>query len=279
MTNTTNDAQTRFPVPAAAPEPAAFTAEEAGRLQSRLMPLLERQMRLKTQGDSASMPEEEAAELMESVVFTLRFGLDTRGLSERALLTEDLAPLFRESQKTVTDFAAETEALYKKALAEVRTWGSRALRDTLAGIGGSLRAYDARIYAHRVPGMIDYPLCLPLPESLQGITYLHEYLRRLTIENELLCRFAPARVAALLSRACPEYRELIVNLYEPVAADVAGLSMLGGGGDAPGGDGRAGGRIAKQLSPLPPSAARALLQAAARNACGRLALSRPGACA
>jgi hypothetical protein len=55
--------------------------------------------------------------------------------------------------------------------------------------------------------------------------------------------------------------------------------MLGGGETLLEVTAAQGGRIAKQLSPLPPSAARALLQAAARNACGRLALSRPGACA
>ncbi len=247
-------------------------------LQGRLMPLLERQMRLKTQGDSASMPEEEAAELMESVVFTLRFGLDARGLPDRALLTEDLTPLFKEAQKAVMDCAAETEEIYRKALVEVRTWGSRALSDTLAGIGGSLRAYDARLYAHRVPGMIDYPLCLPVPEALRGITYLREYLRRLLIENGLLRRFAPVRVTALLSRACAEYRELIVNLYEPVAANVVGLSVLGGGETLLEVTAAQARRIAGQLSPLSPPAARALLCAAARSACRRLALSHPGAC-
>jgi hypothetical protein len=41
---------------------------------------------------------------------------------------------------------------------------------------------------------------------------------------------------------------------------------------------RAGRRIAGQLSPLSPPAARALLCAAARSACRRLALSHPGAC-
>jgi hypothetical protein len=242
-------------------------------MQRRLMPLLEHQMQLLTQGDSASLPSEEAEELLESVVYTLRLHLQTCGLPTRAMLTDDLVALFAQAQQTLFSCVAETEALYQTARRSIRLWGSRSLRDTLQGIGDTLPFYDARLYAHRAPCEIDYQLCLPVPETLLGIAYLREYLRRLLAENELLARFSPQRVQALLARACPEYRQLLQNIYEPVAANAIGLALLGGGETLLEITVPQAQRIAEQLGTLSPSDARALLRSAAGDACSRLAIT------
>ncbi|MCE5341993.1 MAG: DUF6179 domain-containing protein [Eubacteriales bacterium] len=252
---------------------ASFSPQETALIQGRLMLLLERQMRLQTQGDSASLPAEEAEELLESVVFTLRFHLEANGLPTRTMLTAELAALFAQAQKTLFGCVAETETLYQTACRTVRLWGSRSLRDTISAIGDDLPFYDARLYAHRPVGEIDYQLCLPVPETLLGIEYLHEYLRRLLTENELLARLSPTRVQALLKRACPEYRQLLQNLYEPVAANVVGLSLLGGGETLLEITGIQAERIAAQLTALPTAEARARLRTAACEACQRLSLT------
>ena len=54
-----------------------WTAEESNALQSRLWMLLEKQIQRKTQGDSTSMRVEDAAELMESITFTLGRAIST----------------------------------------------------------------------------------------------------------------------------------------------------------------------------------------------------------
>jgi len=254
---------------------APFTGEEAAEAQARLWALLRRQTALKTQGDSASLPEEEAAELLDSVVYTLKLYLEARGLPLRTLLTENPHALLAAAQQTVRDRLLETGRLYRTALRTVRTFGSRSLADTLAGIAGFFKAYDDRLYAHRVPADIDYPLCRPVPDSLRGVTWLQEYLNRLLLENELLCRFSPARVAALLTRARPEYGDLIVNLYEPVAADVTGLSLLGCGETLLELTPAQAERIAGRMRALAPAAARSLLRSAAVDAGRRLGLSGP----
>ena len=100
--------------------------------------------------------------------------------------------------------------------------------DFLARIVAAL-PYDARLAAHCIPAEIDYPLCEPIPDTPAGVCYIRRYLTRLCLENELLIRFSPDRVLRLLTRSCPDYRNAPVNLYEPVAACVTGLALLGGG--------------------------------------------------
>ena len=89
--------------------------------------------------------------------------------------------------------------------------------DTLKSIGRSFDLYDPVLSAHVVSCDIDYQLALPVPDSLLGIDYVHEYLRRLSIENSLLVRMEPGALTSLLDSWMPDWRDLVANLYEPVA--------------------------------------------------------------
>ena len=89
--------------------------------------------------------------------------------------------------------------------------------DTLKSIGRSFDLYDPVLSAHVVPCDIDYQLALPVPDSLLGIDYVHEYLRRLSIENSLLVRIESETLTSLLDSWMPDWRDLVANLYEPVA--------------------------------------------------------------
>jgi hypothetical protein len=256
-----------------ASQEAAFTPEEEIEIQARLWSLLARQACLRTQGDHSSLREEDAAELLDSLVFTLQSHLLGRGLPMRALLTADLAELLKQGQAALQDCFSEAKALYETALQSVATFGSRSLADTLAGIGLFFRRYDIRLYAHHVPADIDYQLCLPVPETIRGVLFIRSYLERLLCENALIVRFAPARVAALLRRASPEYRDLLVNLYEPVAANVIGLSLLGGGETLLEINRVQADQIYHRLSALSPAEARRRLSEAAEAACRRLSVT------
>lgn len=252
---------------------AALTAEEQNVVQARLWALLARQARLRTQGDHSSLREEDAAELLDSLVFTLRYQLFREGLALRALLTADLAELLQRGQAALQACFGETEALYDTALRTVAAFGSRSLQDTLKGVGVFFRAYDVRLYAHRIPAEFDYQLCLPVPDGLRGVLYVHSYLERLLGENALLMRFSPARVTALLGRFAPEYRDLLINLYEPVAAVTVGLSLLGGGETLLELTRAQAEQIHWMLSAFPPVAAHNWLSEAAEAACRRLIIT------
>jgi len=256
---------------------APWTDEESAELEMRLYGLLQSQFRSKTQGDSGSMRVEEVAELMASIRFTLFLYLRLQGLPRRALLSKNLPAIFRAAQGIVLQQVEETKSIYQRACREVQPFGSRSLRDTLRGIGGFFSGYDARLYAHQIPGDIDYQLCHPVPDSVQGVTFIREYLNRLLMENQLITRLNPDRVRALLIRACADYRDLLVNLYEPVAACVIGHALLGGGETLLALLPEQGRQIAEQLASCAPAVAKGMLRKAASAACARLDILEPAA--
>ena len=216
------------------------------------------------------MRVEEAAELMASIQFTLQCQLTVQALPQRTLLTADLGALFRAGQRTVLALRQRAQRLYETACAQVRQFGSRSLADTLRGIGVFFARYDAYLYAHQIPADIDYQLCLPVPDALLGVVWVTDYMQRLMVENTLLTRLEPERVVRLLRRVHPSYGELLINLYEPVAANVVGLSLLGGGETLLEIDATQGERIRNQLLADGDAAALAALERAAATACERL---------
>lgn len=256
-----------------ASQEAAFLPEEEAEIRARLWILLEKQVRLQTQGDHSSLREEDAAELLDSLVFTIQFTLLNRGLPMRALLTADLGELLMLGQSALRNCVQDAKALYETALGTAAVFSSRSLADTLRGIGLFFRLYDVRLYAHRIPVLIDYPLCLPVPEELRGVLFIRSYLERLLCENALLTRFAPARVTALLRRASPDYEDLPVNLYEPAMAVAAGLSLLGGGETLLDITRAQANQIYHKLSMLSPAEARKQISDTAEAACRRLSVA------
>ncbi len=256
-----------------AAQEAAFTQEEENILKARMFTLLSKQVRLRTQGDHSSLREEDAAELLDSLLFTLRYALYLRGLPLHTLMTADFNELLVQGQAALQARVDDARALYEEALADVKLYGSRSLSDTLKGIGQFFRAYDLRLYAHRIPADIDYQLCLPVGEGFRGVLYIHAYLSRLLIENRLVTRFAPERVSALLGRVSPDFRELLINLCESVAANAVGLALLGCDLRPLQITPAQAAEIHTQLSTLPPAAARARLREAAGSVCDMLKMT------
>ena len=209
------------------PQEAAFTPEEENIVKARLFAMLSKQAKLRTQGDHSSLREEDAAELLESLLFTLRYQLFLQGQSLQTMLTADLGGMLKQGQAALRHCLSSAETLYRIALKKTVTFGNLALQDTLRGIGQFFQSYDLILYAHRIPASIDYQLCLPVEDHLRGVLYIQAYLERLLTENALLIQLPRDRVEALLRRASPDYGDLLLNLYEPVAACTVGLAILG----------------------------------------------------
>ena len=135
------------------------------------------------------------------------------------VLDEDcgLAAQFDRGVERIKHKVEQARALWSQVRASVSRPTSRSMIDTLKSIGRSFDLYDPVLSAHVVPCDIDYQLALPVPDSLLGIDYVHEYLRRLSIENSLLVRVEPEALTSLLDSWMPDWRDLVVNLYEPVA--------------------------------------------------------------
>lgn len=208
----------------------ALDAQEAQKVQARLERLLARHVARYTMGDSSSIPMETAQELLASICYTLNAALAENDDGPRGLLAgEGLEELFAKGYEVLERHVREGQKLWIASLEGMPAIESRSLHDTLRGIGSFFDRYDLRFFAHEIPcDHIDYQLCRPVPDTLLGIAYVNEYLRRVIVENSVLGAFRPELTAGLLKGYCPDYEDLLVNLCEPVAACAIGLVLAGG---------------------------------------------------
>lgn len=187
----------------------------------KLLRLMKRQAERYTGGDSSSIPLETARELLESICFCL--GVEADG----DLPGGDLEAAFREGLERIEKKLAWGRALWAAVRDHMPPVESRSMEDTVESIGTFWERYDYRLFAHLVPCDIDYQLSIPVSEQLRGVDYVNAYLTRLAVENQFLLRFSGKREDVILRRYCPDYRGLLVNLFEPVFAVVLGLELLG----------------------------------------------------
>lgn len=202
----------------------ALLQEESGPTwQARLWELLRLQTERYTMGRSTSVHSETAQALLRSLCFSLDQLRRTDPV--RDLLTGPPEELLREAAEAVRRQAAKARLQYQRACRCQYQEESLALQETLRGIGSFFRMYDPRFFAAELPCDIDYQLARPVPDCLHGVDYIRAYLDRLLTEDAILRRFHPGAVRRLLEAACPGHRELLVNLYEPVAAAALGVTL------------------------------------------------------
>lgn len=183
-----------------------------------LLPFLARRVALYTGMDHSSVPKDLALELFASARFTLEQG------PENALnLEERFAAGLSVTQRKL-EYGKKLLRAVRGSLPKI---DNISLYDTLKSLVDFFRRYDFRFFAHQVPCDIDYQLCLPVPETLEGIDYVNRYLSHLAVENGFLNRFDPSRAARLLEVCCGDYRGLLINLFEPVATNALALALVG----------------------------------------------------
>lgn len=199
-------------------------------VQLALWQVLAKQVALYTMGESSSLPEYDAHRLLASACFVLGVDPDDPrpdAALVQALATEGPEAVFERAVAQVEREAARTEVLWKDVCLSAPLLESIALKDTLESLRGFRTRYVPRFFAHEVPADIDYPLAQPVPESLQGVDYVNAYLERLLMESRFLQRFDVGRCRCLLRAVHPQYGELVLNLFEPVAANAVGCALAG----------------------------------------------------
>ena len=260
------------PVPVAARTEELASPEDVVAFQDRFLRLLERRTATYTMGDSSSVPNHVAVDLLRSVCFVL--GIDPNDPTvPLELLSVDLEAEFRRRLANLERKVELTGRLWQDAYASMPMLPNISLHDTLTTIGDFPRVYDFRSMAHEIPISFDYQLCHPVSDELLGVDYINEYLQHLVIENDFLGRFEPKTCKRLLAASCPDYEGLLINLYEPVAANAIGLALVG---EDPhrlkvSDDDRA--EIVRQLGALGHAARGRVLREAAAAACDSLGVS------
>ncbi|WP_394272336.1 DUF6179 domain-containing protein [Butyricicoccus sp.] len=200
-----------------------LTAGQALVIQRQLYTLAAKQAEKYTSGESSSIPSELAGELLDSICFCLEQHED----GVRVLLHCDGAEALAEGMRRIERKQAYGKALWQEVCNHLPAVENRSMLDTLGGIGTFWKQYNPRFFAHQVPGDIDYQLSAPVSEQLRGVDYVNRYLEHLAIENGFLRLFTERAMLPVLDSYCPDYNELLVNLYEPIAANALGCVLLG----------------------------------------------------
>lgn len=195
-------------------------------LQAALFNCMIRKSRLYTLNDSSSIPDETAKELFTSICFLLSLYKKETGSSLLELSENNADELLDQAIKTVRKKTEECMALYEEVLSNMPDVQNIYLNDTLKDAGTFFKRYDIYYFSHQIPCMIDYPLCTAVPESLLGIEYMTEYLRRVAAENLFLRQFSFNTLHNILSQVHPGYEDLPLNLCSPILANAIGLKLL-----------------------------------------------------
>lgn len=199
---------------------------DEARVRFELWEILERKADALALGDS-SIKAEQAEELARSVCFAISQALGAAEPAEagRRLLLRPLKALYREGMDRIWAAVDRAKAAYERALREALPFDNLAWRDTLENLGGFFKRYRPDLFAHDIPCMIDYPLFRPA-EGL-GVRYIEAYLAEWSLENDFLRAFGFRSVERLLAAHLTDPREQVVNLFEPVAVNALGLTLLG----------------------------------------------------
>ncbi|MGF7144688.1 hypothetical protein HNQ56_003120 [Anaerotaenia torta] len=214
----------------AAAEQKQLTQQQVQELQYGLIHLMTKEVERYTNAESSSIPVEKAQELLQSITYQIGSYLKTiPDMQNKLDLLKQEAPevLFYRGMKLVTEAREEALQLLTKLQKKNRRWDSIAYEDTVYhGLPEFFHDYDIEYGAHEIPGSIDYPLMCTMRDYL-GVEYVHEYLKRLTIEDNILSRFSGEAVRHLIDSYDPEARHLLVNLCELATINAIGCVLLG----------------------------------------------------
>lgn len=203
------------------------SSEDKEMIQIKLWTLLGKVTQRYTMNDSSSVPIEVAEELLKSICFLLNKSMEDSKSKIKLLKDEELEEVWKNSWKGVEEDIAKSKDLLEMVINTSICIENISYDDTVLEIARGLKFYDYRFLAHEVPCSIDYQLSNPVSEKLQGIDFINEYLKRLLFENEFCNNFDKAKIIELLKSYCEDYKELLINIFEPVFTNIIGLEVLG----------------------------------------------------
>lgn len=200
------------------------------RIQRESTALLARQTMLLTGGKSGSVRAETAQELLSSIFYTFGAALKSCPSPDAALermLSVPSDALFDEGQAAIRRRVAYARSLHRRTLAALCPVGNVFFRDTVTGgISGFFKLYRPALFAHETHITADYPTFFG-EGRVTGIEFIARYLRNISVENRFFSCFAPEDIARLLGGIDEDWREGVMNLYEPLALAAFGATLTG----------------------------------------------------
>ena len=200
------------------------------RIRDESTALLARQAALLTGGKSVSIRTETAQELLSSVFYTVSIALKDCPSPDAALdrvMSAPLESLFDAGQAIIRRKVAYARALHQRTLSALCKSDNVYYRGTvIGGISGFFRLYRPALFAHETHITADYPT-FSGEGRVTGIEFIERYLRNVSVENRFISCFPPEDADRLLRGIAEDWRERVMNLYEPLALAAFGGALTG----------------------------------------------------
>jgi hypothetical protein len=210
-----------------------LSGEEVEQIQLELLNLLAEQIKRYTNGQSSSVAESTAQSLLQSVFYFVDTKLLSMPIADAAdcLRLGDMHTLFSEGSELVKAYVEEARSLLNKISAERLNVELLAYNGTIDSLPEFFTEYDVRFAPHEaMGGCIDYQLSED-DMHIGGVRYILNYLKTLSLEDEI-CRHFPIRnINLLLERHGAvygyDYREMLVNMFELLLTNAICAVLLG----------------------------------------------------
>ena len=196
-----------------------------GEITEALYSLLSAQCKSFTGGQSSSLSVETVEALLSSICFSLSCFANKYG--QIALLEIPLEKALEGARDILKKRIQLCKTLYLTLLRLPFQPNNVSYRDTVNGMENFFKKYDYYFFADQIPCDIDYQLCLPVSESLWGVEFLTEYIKRLICEGRFCGAFQRYEITALLANFGSRNHELLINVFTPVLSNALGRVLLG----------------------------------------------------
>lgn len=196
-----------------------------GEITEALYSLLSAQCKSFTGGQSSSLSAETVEALLSSICFSLSCFANKYG--QNALLEIPLEKALEGARDILKKRIQLCKTLYLTLLRLPFQPDNVSYRDTVNGMENFFKKYDYYFFADQIPCDIDYQLCLPVSESLWGVEFLTEYIKRLICEGRFCGAFQRYEITALLANFGSRNDELLINVFTPVLSNALGRVLLG----------------------------------------------------
>ena len=196
-----------------------------GEITEALYSLLSAQCKSFTGGQSSSLSVETVEALLSSICFSLSCFANKYG--QNALLEIPLEKALEGARDILKKRIQLCKTLYLTLLRLPFQPDNVSYRDTVNGMENFFKKYDYYFFADQIPCDIDYQLCLPVSESLWGVEFLTEYIKRLICEGRFCGAFQRYEITALLANFGSRNDELLINVFTPVLSNALGRVLLG----------------------------------------------------
>lgn len=191
-----------------------------------LLPLLEKQIRRYTMGDSTSVPYDKARQLMGSIIYNIEGAFE-----EDVMLvsTEGISPqqAFELGLKKKKEKFKKAEELYREIRNGFCSYGNQCYMETvIKGMKAFFDYYSLEFDALNIIITLDYPL-IGKGIGLQGVDLIYEYLKKIELEQLFLRGFDGEMVERMLSAYDREYRDGILNVCSVALRNSVGMVLAG----------------------------------------------------